>query len=75
MLEKKEITFPDGTENYYDVAKARERLESPIPDGCTRWHCILCGFPQGDFKKEFKYVGAFCCGGCGMSCVRPIDEY
>lgn len=69
------ITFPEGAQDYYDVAKALTFLETPIPEGYRRWRCILCGFPQGDFKADFEDVGAYCCGGCGQSCVRPIEEY
>jgi hypothetical protein len=69
------IEFPEGAENYYKVDKAREFLQTPVPEGFRRWRCRLCGFPQGDFPKEHEHVGVFCCGGCGQSCVRPIEEY
>jgi hypothetical protein len=70
-----EITFPEGAEDYYKVDKALAFLNTPVPEGCVRWRCKLCGRPAGDFKAEFKDVGAFCCGGCGQTCVRPIEEY
>ena len=69
------ITFPTGAENYYDVNSARGMLEAPVPEGYRRWRCILCGFPQGDFKQDNDMIGAFCCGACGQTCVRPIEEY
>ncbi len=69
------ITFPEGAEEYYDLEGARKFLESPVPEGYIRWRCKLCGYPQGDFKQECDYIGVYCCGGCGQSCVRPISEY
>lgn len=73
-----EITFPPGAEDYYDLDEARKFLDSPVPEGFHRWRCILCGFPQGDFMLDhpaYEATGAYCCGGCGMSTVRPIEEY
>lgn len=70
-----DITFPEGANEYYDIELARIFLNTPVPEDCIRWRCILCGYPQGDFKKEVEHVGAYCCGGCGQTCVRPIEEY
>ena len=70
-----DISFPPGAEDYYDTEAAAKVLASPVPEGYRRWRCVLCGFPQRDFKLSCDYVGAFCCGGCGQSCVRPIEEY
>lgn len=69
------ISFPPGAEDYYDTVAAAEALTSPIPEGYRRWRCVLCGYPQGDFLASREDVGVYCCGGCGQSCVRPIEEY
>ncbi len=66
--------FPDGADDYYNVEKASKMLDTPVPEGYTRWRCVLCGFPQGDFRTGVE-VGHYCCGGCGQSCCRPISEY
>lgn len=68
-----DITFPEGAENYYYVDKAKIFMESPLDSNNRRWRCCLCGFPQGDFPKEREDIGAYCCGGCGQSTVRPFN--
>lgn len=70
-----EITFPPGAERYYDLEKARKILEKPVPEGFTLWRCVLCGCPGGAWKNGFDAVGASCCPGCGMTCLRPMEEY
>jgi hypothetical protein len=69
------IVLPDGAGDYYNMEKAYVFLSTPVPEGYRRWICLLCGCPAGDWKIEFDAVGAYCCGGCGMSCVRPIEEW
>ena len=69
------IKLPEEANEYYDVARAEVFLATPVPEGYKRWICLLCGFPAGDWKTEYDEVGAFCCGGCGMSCVRPVEEW
>ena len=67
--------FPEGAEDYYSIEGATKFLDTLVPEGYRRWRCVLCGCPAGDFKIDFEHVGAYCCGGCGQSCVRPIEEY
>lgn len=62
-------------EDFYDVAAAITMLDAPVPDGCHRWRCVLCGWPVDVSDAGLKVVGACCCGGCGMTCLRPIEEF
>lgn len=68
------ISFSEAAGRYYNVAKAKTFFATPIPEGYRRWACVLCGCPAGDYQIAFEDVGAFCCRGCGMSCVRPVAE-
>lgn len=74
------ITFPEGAENYYNVIKARELIEKHIQNPeCEIWRCVLCGFPVFLMAKADKsnkdIIMATGCGGCGQTCMRPINEY
>jgi hypothetical protein len=70
----RKIILPDLAKEYYDVKQAYAFLATPVPEGYRRWICLLCGFPA-DFRATCDWVGAVCCGGCGQSCVRPIEEW
>lgn len=67
---------PPEAEEYYDVKKAEEILNSTnVPEGYIIWACVLCGCPNGAFPVNDESIGAYCCVGCGQSCLRPITEY
>ena len=68
------VQFPSDANEYYDVQSAADFYNSPVPDGCIRWKCIGCywGF---DVKSEYTHAGAHCCGGCGMTLLRPLSEH
>ena len=61
--------------DYYDVEAAEHFLDSPVHEGCQRWRCTLCGWPI-DLGPEAAAIAPACgCGGCGMTCLRPIEEF
>jgi S-methylmethionine-dependent homocysteine/selenocysteine methylase len=60
---------------YYDVEAAERMLNAPVPEGCERWRCVLCGWPIDITEQGAKVIGACCCGGCGMTTLRPIKEF
>jgi hypothetical protein len=60
---------------YYDVEAAEKLLDTPVLPPLERWRCTLCGWPLDITKAQAEVVGACCCGGCGMSCLRPIAEW
>lgn len=44
------------------------------PEECAQeWKCGLCGWEVK--LAEPHCIGAFCCGKCGMSCLRPAREF
>lgn len=47
--------------------------ESLYWDLCSRWTCCLCG-DDTVYLIEAAVIGNYCCGACGMSCLRP-DPY
>ncbi len=69
------ITFPEGASDYYNVEAARKLLEKDLPDGYKFWRCVLCGWPIALNPQQQEIAGACCCGGCGMTTLRPIEEY
>lgn len=70
---KSGMWFDEEAENYYSVEAADELLSKPLPEGFVWWRCVLCGYPLGVPKEN--NIGAYCCGGCGMTCLRPIEEF
>jgi len=67
--------FRKFVEDYYDVEAAIKFLDAPPKDGYKRWRCVLCGYPIDVPPDLLGYVGATCCGGCGQTTLRPIEEY
>lgn len=67
--------FCKAADEYYDVDSAIKFLDKPVPEGCHRWRCLLCGWALDVTDKGLEIVGATCCGGCGMTMLRPIEEW
>jgi len=67
--------FPVGAEEYYYIESAIKFFESPVPDNHERWRCVLCGWGLDVHKSVGTAAGACGCGGCGMTCLRPIAEF
>lgn len=60
---------------YYDVDSAICYFDSPVPEGCYRWRCLGCGWGIDVTEEGNKMIGAVCCGGCGFTLLRPIEEW
>lgn len=67
--------FRKAASEYYDVDKAVAFFNSPVHEGCQRWRCVLCGWGLDVTTEGAKKIGACCCGGCGMTTLRPIAEF
>lgn len=63
---------PEATD-YYNLDQAKAFMATSVPPGCRRWVCVLCMYPQGDYP-DAQEIGAYACGACGMTCVRPWNE-
>ena len=44
-----------------------------LKDLSDHWKCVLCDWEVK--LKEPMVIGCICCGGCGMTTLRPIHDF